>query len=162
KVRIMTIVAISCPPAIIDGELRQACESPSNQSLIYPRCSAAHQSTKRIEIYRSRSMGNQVRVEKLMVSDFIIRIVVNVLRHVFIKRVEGVSIECITCPARYLGILDSARARCIESKSRLPEALLPRRTSAALRRPVLNPRGSLSCLEYCPASPDRSFLHRRA
>src|SRR5215470_4124901 len=112
----MTIVAISCPPAIIDAELRQVCESPSNQSLIYPGRSAAHQSTKRIEVYRGRSMGNQVRVEKLMVSDFIIRVVVNVLRHVLIKRVEGVSIECIACPARYLGILDSAKLVVLNPK----------------------------------------------
>ena len=47
--------------------------------VINSRRGAAHQSAKRIEICRSRSLGDQIRVEELVMSDLIIGVVVDVV-----------------------------------------------------------------------------------
>src|SRR5206468_5829444 len=58
KIRVMPVVAVACPPAGVDGKLRQVSEPVSNQVGIDASRSAAHQRAKRIEICRSRSLGD--------------------------------------------------------------------------------------------------------
>ena len=61
----MPVVAVARPPAGIDGKLGQVSEPVSDQIRIDSRRGAAHQSAKRIEICRRRSLGDEVRVEEM-------------------------------------------------------------------------------------------------
>src|SRR5438093_12503987 len=108
KIRVMAVVAVAGPPAGINRKLRQVCEPVPDQGRIDSRRGAAHQGTKRIEIRRSRSVGDQVRVEEGMVSDFIIGVVVDILIHVFVQLREGLGIVWVASPARAFRVLDAA------------------------------------------------------
>src|SRR6266516_6075353 len=107
KIWVMAVVAITGPPAGVDGKLRQVREPVSDQGRINSRRGAAHQSAKRIEICRSRSLGLQVRVEEGMVSDFIIGVIVDVYGHVFIEHFNGLGVGFISGPAGNFVILDA-------------------------------------------------------
>ena len=98
KIRVMAVVAIAGPPAGIEGKLRQVGEPMSDQVRIDSRRGAAHQSTKRIEICRSRSLGDQVRVEELVMSDLIIGVVMDVVLHFVLDNLQGVGVGFIARP----------------------------------------------------------------
>src|SRR5438094_8097180 len=95
----MTVVAITRPPAGVDSELRQVRESSSDQVRIDSRRGAAHQSPKRIQIYRICSLGLEVGVKESMVSDFISGVVVDVYGQVFVEHLNGRSVGLMCCPA---------------------------------------------------------------
>src|SRR5947207_14677256 len=84
----MTVIAITGPPAGVDGKLRQVGESSSDQVRIDSRRGTAHQSAKWIEIYGSRSLGDQVRVEELVMSNLIIGVVMDVVLHVILNKLQ--------------------------------------------------------------------------
>src|SRR6266568_3373944 len=107
KIRVLAVVAIAGPPAGINRELGQVGKPVPDQGGVNSGCSAAHQSPKRIEICRSRSLGHQVRIEELMVSDLIIRVIVNVLVHVFIEDPEGIVVSWIAGATRDFGVLNA-------------------------------------------------------
>src|SRR5947207_13037024 len=83
KIRVMLVVAVARPPTGIDGKLRQVSEPMPDQIGINSRRSAAHQSAERLEIRRSRSLGDEIGVEEVPMSDFIVGVIVDVLIHVF-------------------------------------------------------------------------------
>src|SRR5437762_10554002 len=112
----MTVIAITGPPAGVDGKLRQVGESSSDQVRIDSRRGAAHQSAKRVEICRSCSLGDQVRVEEGVVSDFIVGVVVDVYGHVFIQHLNGLGVIFIPSAARNLGILNAAEFVVLDPK----------------------------------------------
>ena len=62
KIRVMAVVAIARPPAGVDRKLREVSEPMADQVRIDSCGGAAHQSAKRIEVCRSRSLGDQVRI----------------------------------------------------------------------------------------------------
>jgi len=78
----MAVIAIARPPTRVQRELRQVSEASSDQVRIDSRRGAAHQSAKRVEICTSSSVGDQVRIQEVVVSDLIIGVVVDVLSHV--------------------------------------------------------------------------------
>ena len=82
QIRVMAVISVARPPAGINRELSQVSEPMPNQGRVHSRGSAAHQSTKRVEVCWSRSMGFQICVQKLVMSDLIVSIVVDVLGHV--------------------------------------------------------------------------------
>ncbi len=82
KIRVMAVVAVARPPAGINRELGQVGEPVPDQSGVNSGGSAAHQGAKRIEICRSRSLGDQIRVQELVMSDLIVGIVMDVLSHI--------------------------------------------------------------------------------
>src|SRR5437667_587758 len=88
----------------------------SDQVWIDSRRGAAHQRAKRIEICRSRSLGNQVGVEEGMVSDLIIGVIVDVLIHVFVQHREGLSIGWIATAAWNFVVLDAAEFVVLDPK----------------------------------------------
>src|SRR6267378_2362815 len=108
KIRVMAVVAITSPPTGIDGKLRQVGEPMSDLGSINSRRGATHQSAKPVQNCRSRSLGNQVRVEELVMSDLIIGVVMDVLIHVFVRHREGLSIVWIAMAAWDFVILDAA------------------------------------------------------
>src|SRR5438034_4919158 len=116
KIWVMTVVAITRPPAGVDSELRQVRESSSDQVRIDSRRGAAHQSPKRIQIYRICSLGLQVGVKESMVSDFIIGVVVDVYGHVFVEHLNGLSVGFISGPAWDFVILDATEFIVLDPK----------------------------------------------
>src|SRR5262249_45599197 len=107
KIRVMRVVAVPGPPAGVDGKLRQVSKPMSDQIRINSRRSAAHQSGKRTEICRRRSLGDQIRVKELVVSDLIIGVVVNVLSHIRVQHLQRGGVEWITSSTRDLRVLDA-------------------------------------------------------
>src|SRR5438552_12209144 len=108
KIRVMTVVAIAGPPAGIDRKLRQVSEPTSDLVWIDAGRGAAHQRAKRIEICRSRSLGDQIGVEEGMMSDLIIGVVVDVCRHLLIHNFNGRSVGFIPGAAWDFVVLDAA------------------------------------------------------
>ena len=64
QIWVMTVVAIAGPPAVVDGKLRQVSEPSSDHRWVNSSRGAAHQRAKRVEVCRSRSLGDQVRVQE--------------------------------------------------------------------------------------------------
>jgi len=116
QVRVMVIVAIACPPAGIKRELGQVGKPFPDQGGVNSGGGAAHQGAKRIEICRSRSLGDQVRIEKLVMSDLIIGVVVDVLSHVRIKDRNGLGVEWIAAAASDFAVVDSAEFVVLDPK----------------------------------------------
>src|SRR4029077_4762735 len=116
KIRVMAVVAIAGPPAVVDVKLRQIGEPSANQRCVNSGRGAAHQGAKRIEICRSRSLGNQVRVQKRVVSNLIISVVVDVLRHVFVQYSESGSVGWIAGSTRNLRVRDAAEFVVLDPK----------------------------------------------
>src|SRR5438876_1460729 len=108
QIRVMAVVAIAGPPPGVEGKLRQVGESSSDQVRIDSRRGASDQSTKRVEICRSSSMGHQVRVEELVMSDLVIGVVVDVYGHVLVKHLQGLSVGFIPGTAWDFVVLDAA------------------------------------------------------
>src|SRR6476659_1680570 len=119
QIWVMTVVAIAGPPAVVDGKLRQVSEPVPNQGGVNSCGSAPHQGAKRIEICRSLSVGHQIRIQKLVMSDLIVSIVVDVLSHIFIQYCEGGGVERIACSTWHLRILNSAEFVVLNPKVRL-------------------------------------------
>ena len=136
KIRVMAVVAITRPPTGVDCELRQVSEPMPDQGGVNSGGSAAHQGAKRIEICRSRSLGDQIRVQELVMSDLIISVVVDVLIHVFVQHRESGSVE-LDCQCRLaLQGLGCRQVRCIGSKNRPRVVPAPLGTGAVPRLPM--------------------------
>src|SRR4029077_15013714 len=116
QIWVMTVVAITGPPAVVDGKLRQVSEPVPNQSSINSGGSATHQGAKRIEICRSLSVGHQIRIQKLVMSDLIVSIVVDVLSHVCIQHREVGGVGWITCAPRNFRVRDTAELVVLDPK----------------------------------------------
>src|ERR1041385_5700717 len=104
----MAVVAIASPPTGVDGKLRQVSEPMSDQVRIDSCGSAAHQSAKRVEVCRSRSLGLQVPVEELVMSNLIVGVVMDVVLHFILNNLQGVRVGFIATAARNFVILDAA------------------------------------------------------
>src|SRR5206468_4497090 len=100
----------------VDGKLRQVGEPVSNQGWIDSRRGAAHQRAKRIEICRSRSFGDQVRVEESVMSDLIIGVVVDVVAHFILNNLQGRSIVWIATAAWNFVVLAAAEFVVLDPK----------------------------------------------
>jgi len=116
QVGIVVIVAIACPPAGIKRKLGQVGKSFPDQGGVNAGGSAAHQGAKRIEICWICSLGDQVRVQEIVVSDLIIGVVVDVLSHVRIKNLNGLGVEWIAAAASGFAVVDSAEFVVLDPK----------------------------------------------
>ena len=116
KIRVMPVVAIAGPPAGIDRKLRQVSEPMSDQVWIHSGRGAAHQRAKRIEICRRRSLGDQVRVEKLVMSDLIIGVVMDVVSHFIVNDLQGLSVGFIATATWNFVVLDAAEFVVLDPK----------------------------------------------
>src|SRR5262249_60805111 len=103
----MAVVAVARPPTGINRELGQVGEPFYDQGGVDSGGGAAHQGAKRIEICRSRSVGRQIRIQELVMSDLIVSIVVDVLRHIRVQYRKGRGVERVTSSARDFGVLDA-------------------------------------------------------
>src|SRR5580765_7607880 len=112
----MAVVAVARPPAGIDRELGQVGESVPNQSSVNSGGSATHEGAKRIEICRSLSVGHQIRIQKLVMSDLIVSIVVDVLIHVCVQHRESGSVEWIASSARDFRVRDATQFVVLDPK----------------------------------------------
>jgi len=112
----MTVIAITGPPAGVDGKLRQVGESSSDQVRIDSRRGTAHQSAKWIEIYGSRSLGDQVRVEELVMSNLIIGVVMDLVLHFILNNLQGVRVGFIATATGNFVILDAAEFVVLDPK----------------------------------------------
>ncbi len=112
----MLVVAVARPPAGVDGKLRQVSKPVSDQIGVNSRRGAAHQRGERIEICRRRSLGDQVGVEELVMSDLIVGVIVDVLIHVFVQRREGLGVIWIASAAWDFVILDAAEFVVLDPK----------------------------------------------
>ena len=117
KIRVMPVVAVAGPPAGVDRELRQVSEPMSDQGGVNSRRGAAHQSAKRIEICRSRSLGDQVRVEEVVMSDLIIGVIMDVVCAMSSSsNIQGVGVGWIASSARDFVVLDAAELVVLDPK----------------------------------------------
>src|SRR5260370_42124941 len=119
KVRIMAVVAVARPPAGINRELGQVGKPVPDQVGVNSGGSAAHQGSKRIKICRSLSLGHQVRIEELVMSDLIVSVVVDVLCHVSVQHREVRGVGWVPSPTRDLPVLDAAELVVLDPKVRL-------------------------------------------
>src|SRR5262245_13939507 len=108
KIRVKAVVAITGPPAGIDGKLREVGEPMSDLVRINSRRSATHQSAKRVQICRTPSPGDQVRVEEPVMSDLIIGVVMDVVSHFILNNLQGLNIGWIASAAWDFGVRDAA------------------------------------------------------
>src|SRR5215472_18035333 len=99
KVGVVAVVAITGPPAGIDEKLRQVCEPMSDLVPVNSRRGATHQRAKRVQICRSRSPGDQVRVKEPVMSDLILGVVVDVVSHFILNNLQGLGIGWIAMTA---------------------------------------------------------------
>ena len=76
--------------------------------MVDSRRGATHQSAKRVEICRRRSLGDQVRVEELVMSDLIIGVVMDVVSHFILNNLQGRGIGPIAMAPWDFGVLDAA------------------------------------------------------
>ena len=116
KIRVMAVVAVARPLAGVDGELRQVSEPVSNQVRIDSCSGAAHQRAKRIEICRRRSLGDQIGVEELLMSELIIGVVMDVVLHFILNNRQGRSIVWIATAAWDFVVLVAAEFVVLEPK----------------------------------------------
>src|SRR5262249_35758970 len=112
----MAVVAIARPPAGVDGKLRQVSEPSSFQCRIDSRRGAAHPSTKRVEVCGSSSMKDQVCVEKVLMTDFVIGVVVDIYGHVLVKHLQGFSVGFIPGTAWDFAILHAGQFIVLDPK----------------------------------------------
>src|SRR5207248_8817543 len=113
KVRVMGAAAVPSPPTGVESELREICKPPFPARSC--RCTA-WQSAKRPQIHRSRAFGSEVGVEKCVMGDFIIGVVVDVYGHVFIQHLNGLGVSFIPSAARNFGILNAAEFVVLDPK----------------------------------------------
>src|SRR5215472_9817256 len=116
KIRVIAVIAVACPPAGINRELSQVGEPFSDKGRVDSGSSAAHQGAKRIEICRSRSVGHQIRIEELVMSDLIVSIVVDVLGHIRVQHGEVGGVEWTTTSTRNFGVLDATQFVVLDPK----------------------------------------------
>ena len=88
----------------------------SDLARIDSRRGATHQSAKRIQICRSRSLGDQVRVEELVMSDLIIGVVMDVVFHFILNNLQGVGVGFIATAAWDFVVLDAAEFVVLDPK----------------------------------------------
>src|SRR6516162_2875377 len=112
----MAVVAVSGPPAGINRELSQVSEPVPDQSGVNSSGGATHQGAKRIQICRSLSVSHQIRIQKLVMSDLIVSIVVDVLSHVCIQHREGGGVQRIASSARNFRVRDTAEFVVLDPK----------------------------------------------
>ena len=143
KIRVMAVVAIASPPAVVDRKLRQVSEPIADEGGVNSGGGAAHQGAKRIEICRSRSLGDQVRVEELVVSDLIIGIVMDVLGHVFVHHRQGGGVGWVASCRLGLRVLDAAEFVVLDPKVGLEYLQQPLGTEAVAASP--GDRSSATC-----------------
>jgi hypothetical protein len=89
----------------------------SDQVWIDAARGAAHQSAKCIKICGRRSLGDQVSIEKGVMSDLIISVIMDIILHFIFNRFQGVRIGFIARAARNFGILDAAKLVVLNPKS---------------------------------------------
>ncbi len=112
----MAIVAVARPPPGIDGELGQVGEPVPHQSRVNSGGSAPHQGAERIEICRSLSVGHQIRIQKLVMSDLIVSIVVDILSHIRVQHREGRGVEWIASSARHFRVRNTTQFVVLDPK----------------------------------------------
>ena len=138
-------------------QLRQIREPLPDLVRIDSRRGAAHQSAKRVEICRSRSLGDQVRVEELVMSDLIIGVVMDVVLHFILNNLQGVRVGFIATCRLGLRRPGCRRVRCIGSKSRPRVSPAPLGSEVVPRLPVKDWNLPLR-LGCCPTVLRRRFL----
>src|SRR5262245_15360948 len=116
KIRVMAVVAVARPPARINRQLGQVGKPVPNQSCVNSCSSAAHQGPKRIEICRRLSLGHQVCIKELVMSDLIISVVMDVLIHVLVKHREGCGVEWITSATWNFRVLNATKFVVLDPK----------------------------------------------
>src|SRR5207249_10631495 len=118
KIRVMAVVAIPGPPAGIDLKLRQVGKPTSDLASIDSRRRATHQSAKPVQNCRIRSLGNQVRVEELMMSDLIIGVVMDVVLHFILNNLQSVSVGWIAAAAGNFAVPHATELVVLDPKVR--------------------------------------------
>src|SRR5437016_11406360 len=108
KIRVMAVVAVASPPTGIQRKLGQVSKPFPDQGGVDTGGGAAHQSAKRIEISWSRSFRNKIRVEEVLMREFVISVVVDVHVHVLVQNQKRVPVLCIDSSAWNLGVWDSS------------------------------------------------------
>ena len=83
---------------------------------INSRRGAAHQSAKRVQICRRRSLGDQVRVEELVMRDLIIGVVMDVVSHFILNKLQGLGVGFIATAAWDFVVLDAAEFVVLDPK----------------------------------------------
>ena len=116
KIRVVTVVAVAGPPAVVDRELGQVSKSSTDEGGVNSGGGAAHQGAKRIEICRSRSLGYQIRVQERVVSDLVIRVIVDVYVHVFVQRIQGIGVGWVTSATWDFRVLDAGELVILNPK----------------------------------------------
>ena len=116
KIRVMLVIPIARPPAGVDSELRQIGEPLSDQMLVDALRDAAHQSPKRIEICRSRSLRDQIGVEELVMIDLIMGVVMDLVSHFILNNLQGLSVVFVPGSAWDFVVLDAAEFVVLDPK----------------------------------------------
>src|ERR1700730_18008988 len=93
KIRILVAAAIPRPPTGVDGKLREIGEPIIDFLCVDPRRRAAFQSSKFTQINLLCSDKLKVSVEEGVVAELVLRIVVDILRHVRIEIIQRVGVD---------------------------------------------------------------------
>src|SRR5262249_3790644 len=107
---------ITGPPAGINRKLGQVSETTSDSVRINAGRGAAHQCAKRTEVYVCRSLGGQISVEELVMSDLIIGIVMDVVLHLILNKLQRVCVGLVSSAARNFAVLDAAQLVILDPK----------------------------------------------
>src|SRR5260370_23350493 len=100
----MSAAAVTSPPTGIQREPHKVCESQFSAGTFR---SAAWQGAKRLQIYCLRSLGGQIRVEEVLVGEFVVGIVVDVLGHVGVEHRKSGGVGWISASIRFFAVLNA-------------------------------------------------------
>lgn len=129
EIRIMSVAAIPRPPARVKRELHEIGE---------PRLSARSgrlapgQRTKRLQVDRLCSLRVEVCIEERGMRNFVVGVVVNVLRKILVKVFKFFGIDLVPEAARNLSVLNAAKFVVLD-----PE-VAPEDFAAALATPPIS------------------------
>jgi hypothetical protein len=84
EIRVL-VAAVSRPPAGVHGQLEEVRETPD---LLCAGGLAALERAELIEVHRLRTFRQQVRIEERGMTDLVVRIVRDVVRHVLIEDLD--------------------------------------------------------------------------
>src|SRR5580704_11067077 len=112
----MAVVAVASPPTRVQSE---SCQVGKTQFSAGARRSAALQRAKLLKAYRSCSLRSQIRVEKVLVSEFVVSIVVDILGHVRVQHRKSIGEGWIAASTRLLFVLNSRQFVVLHPEVRL-------------------------------------------
>ncbi len=112
----MAVVAVASPPTRIQSESHQVCKTKFSAGACR---TAALQRAKLLKVDRRCPLRSEICVEKVLVSEFVVGIVVDILGHVRVQHRKSIGEGWIAASTRLLLVLNSRQFVVLHPEVRL-------------------------------------------